>query len=618
MAPRTSASVLIGRLKPARGLINQPNAFLCPICTLSREAQPQFKQRASKRRIAERRCQSTIGTTTDARSELEQTLRELWRQNPDIARSPKLALALQGLQERQGAESIRVAILGLEQLNDDAHVAKSVLKTILADPLKDITPWEQEFDNQNPNKPVIFRVGPDRPEASNTLVSAGNPVLDLRVSCPGLNHLNLEVLCMRISPNTIISQHSDLSQPITDDSTQPPTTFPAHKTIVVANGLVGVSEAVKLTQGSDPAFIKTAVNLRGLSEDKNQAAFTVIDISQANSGIDRIRQGPQYAMEYERLWYSSNLPTLIEWLKSGAEPSEGSSTKQAVRHAITTYLAELKDRIRSKELTELASTQPSAARPLFTSSIASWAEGAHVELRDELDLAFTEKRWRKLGWWKLFWRVDDVAMLTNELLAQRFLPTAERELVYLAGRLAKQPDARIAYPQPTSQRLAIDTSNQEEQIITIARNSDDRTLAPKWPTHISFTRRYLQNETVPALQALAQKLVGQSLVTSGLATSLGALLYVSYSVTTIYEAAAVALLGVVYSSGRMQKKWERAREFWEGEVREEGRKAVKAAEESVVSAVAAVGNEGHHSTSDSLAKAKELYVRAEAALSRLK
>ena len=46
----------------------------------------------------------------------------------------------------------------------------------------------------------------------------------------------------------------------------------------------------------------------------------------------------------------------------------------------------------------------------------------------------------------------------------------------------------------------------------------------------------------------------------------------------LYEAGAVAAFGLVWSLRRMQKKWETARKFWEGEVREEGRKAVRAVE----------------------------------------
>jgi hypothetical protein len=61
-------------------------------------------------------------------------------------------------------------------------------------------------------------------------------------------------------------------------------------------------------------------------------------------------------------------------------------------------------------------------------------------------------------------------------------------------------------------------------------------------------------------------------------TALASLMYVSTLSTSVYEAGAVAALGIVWSLKRMQGKWETARKYWEGEVREEGRKAVRGVE----------------------------------------
>jgi hypothetical protein len=99
-----------------------------------------------------------------------------------------------------------------------------------------------------------------------------------------------------------------------------------------------------------------------------------------------------------------------------------------------------------------------------------------------------------------------------------------------------------------------------------------------WPLNIPLTRSYLTTDTVPALQALAQKLVLQTLTTSSFVSAFAALTYVSTLSTGLYEAGAVAAVGIVWSLRRMQGKWETARKFWEGEVREEGRKAVRSVE----------------------------------------
>ena len=249
--------------------------------------------------------------------------------------------------------------------------------------------------------------------------------------------------------------------------------------------------------------------------------------------------------------------------------------------------------------------------------LSTWAQDAHQELQEQLDVAFTGRKWRKLGWWKLFWRVDDVGMLSSEILAQRFLPGAERGIIYLAGRLREAritDDApeRLTYPGPAPAPLPLENGGS-------APSAPTPELEGKWPTHIPFTRNYLLGGTVPALQALAQKLVTQSLATSALTTSLGVLTYLS--AFSAYEAGTIAALGIVWSMRRLQKKWETARSYWEGEVREEARKAVRASEASVAQALDA-STSGHRGEGDEaigeLGEVRQLVRRAEDALTRLR
>jgi hypothetical protein len=89
-------------------------------------------------------------------------------------------------------------------------------------------------------------------------------------------------------------------------------------------------------------------------------------------------------------------------------------------------------------------------------------------------------------------------------------------------------------------------------------------------------------------------------------------MYVSSVSTGLYECGAVAALGVVWSLRRMQGKWETARKFWEGEVREEGRKAVRGVE-SVVGDVLITSQPSLGGDAE-LQKAQEAVDRAEAAL----
>jgi hypothetical protein len=139
----------------------------------------------------------------------------------------------------------------------------------------------------------------------------------------------------------------------------------------------------------------------------------------------------------------------------------------------------------------------------------------------------------------------------------------------------------------------------------------------KWPTHISFTRNYLQGRTVPALQALAQKLVLQSAGSAALSTALAGLTYLS--AFGAYESGAIAALGLVWSLRRLQLKWETARDFWQEEVREEGRKSIRATEAGIAEVIdrATKSQSSQTETANELRKAREIIQRAEDALSRL-
>jgi hypothetical protein len=93
-------------------------------------------------------------------------------------------------------------------------------------------------------------------------------------------------------------------------------------------------------------------------------------------------------------------------------------------------------------------------------------------------------------------------------------------------------------------------------------------------------------------------------------------MYISSVSTGLYECGAVAALGIVWSLRRMQGKWETARTFWEGEVREEGRKAVRGVE-GVIGDVL-VTTQPQLQGDAELQKAREAVERAEAALAATK
>lgn len=547
----------------------------------------------------------------------------------------RLQLAIQGLRQTPGQEAIRVAILGIANSSEGRDVARKVLKALVVDPLVDEQEWEKRLDEHDTSRPLMIRVGPSHGNVTRLELSKDLPDV-LEVSSAELNGLNLELLLMDVEVPvngsgvaTVQALEEAVLVPTVDvasaDNHTTPLTAPVHQALLVADGLTGAVGISGLPILDSSDAITAAVNLKGFTKEQLGANFTVIDTSLAEEAIRLFRRGPQNAMEYEHRWSASNLGVLAAWLKAGLKAADDEATKPALRKLIASVLQGAASAIdaesTSKTLSrELSASMSSPQARAMNESLSKWAQNAHAELQEQLDLAFSGRRWRKLGWWKLFWRVDDVAMLTNEILSQRFLPTSEQELVYLAGRIAQLQGEAGQYSQPTSSREAASEqiptdSGKNTPIIPTA----PRSRLPKWPGHIAFTRRYIQNETVPALQSLAQQLVVQSLATSSLTSCLAALLYVSSFSSTVFEAGAVAALGIVYSLGRMQKKWETAREFWEGEVREEGRKAVRAAEESAAEVLDGVKQDTLSAQRiKELEHASELVAKAEDALARLK
>ncbi|KAG6012477.1 hypothetical protein E4U54_007505 [Claviceps lovelessii] len=661
--PRSSHHRLL--LRHTRLLSPSPSA--CPVCANASPTRPPrtTRTRAPRRDATSRRYLSSTPARPDPRAELESTLLELQKHSPSLINPSRLQLALQGLRQEAGSEIVRIAILGLAGGPGAGPTARRVLRALLADPLQEEQPWERELATRSETqKPLVVRVGPPRRHAVSLKIEKETGLDEMHVSSPLLDGLNLEFLLMEGvsvpygAPGETMTTMTTTATTTTTTTTSvkaledailvpaveipsaadrmSPISTPVHQALLVADGLSGavsMTALLPVAAHEEAGSIAAAVQFEGLRLDSPQlgrTTFDIIDVSLAEQGVRLFRQGPQHGMDYERLWFASNIPVLMDWLKKGASSSSAGETRPAVRKLIASLLQNTLSEARRLEARSRPASEASAEAidshdpqvAALSERLADWAQCAHSELQEELDLAFGGRRWRRLGWWQLFWRVDDVAMLTHELLSQRFMPTAEQELVYLTGRIAQLRGGSPAeYPQPTpscGDARIVDIESGSDGARAVVPTSSSSSVRPKWPGHIAFTRRYLQNETVPALQSLAQRLVLQSLGTSGVATSLAALLYMSSLSSTVYEAGAVAALGIVYSLGRVQKKWDAARTFWEGEVREEGRKAVRAAEKSV--AVVLESDEAGLEVdgAERLDRTKELVARAEDALARMK
>ncbi|KAI0459987.1 hypothetical protein F5B21DRAFT_204891 [Xylaria acuta] len=638
-----------------KGYAHPERQSTCFFCSLSPDFGRARVARHPKKRAPPahaRRFETTIATTPvdakiaetekiDPRKELESILLNLQTHTANHVNLSRLQLALDGLRQKPGDESIRVAILGLTDESTPTNTAKEVLRLLLSDPLKDPEAWEREVEQHDLAEPMIIRIGAEnRGSEPAVSLTKGNLLQEINVSSATLDGHNIEILFAETNPflpvldKSVIDGFEDtvlvptVDIPTSNTGRYTPVTTPVHKALVVADGIRGAASVLSMPTLENPDVLKYAVNIPEYKPtEASPLPFTLIDTRTARIGLDLVRRDIGNAIEYEHLWFQSNVPKLVDWLKADILTTPDNVTKPPVRELIASLLRNTSASIRAEEI-RLLKLSPSSINTridprTIESGLDEWAESAHSELQDQLDVAFSGGRWRKLGWWKLFWRVDDVGMLTSDILAQRFLPEAERNSIFLAGRMREAGFTLFkslrTSPCPNETPVAGSQPSNPAANSDLAKPSRQET---NWPMNIPDTRSYLQNETVPALQALAQKLVFQTLSTSGLMTALGALAYVGTLTTTLYEAGAVAALGIVWSMRRMQKQWETARDFWEGEVREEGRKAVKGVEEAMASALTGSSKRAIEKDAadiqDSLTKAKDLVTRAEKVLEELK
>ncbi|KAF1834092.1 hypothetical protein BDW02DRAFT_569364 [Decorospora gaudefroyi] len=506
----------------------------------------------------------------------------------------RLQLALRGLAAHDAVT--RIAVLGL----DSQLSARRLARLLLADPLGAEEAWEKELANAGPGEErgaVLLKYG----DASDAQSPSPSSLYEL-VPVPSrvLQSHNLEVLVSTLNVNDANATPHVPTESSTESLLVPklqatsarglPVPFPVHKTVVLAEGLDTAIAfgrfSAHITAETD-TLVKVAVDLPAPSEEARadpQAGSAPVNIDVGTEALDSFRESIQNSVVYERGWFRSGLPILSSWLLQGLQPSD--TVKPAVKSLIASIADQVEmsitkeDTARLQELVSIPTSQDVTAS--IVDHLESWAETSHAELRDELDEAFSAKNWHKLSWWKLFWRVDDVTMISTEILERRWLVSAEKSSIFLAGRMnqagfsdGRDQPAAAHIPEATTQDTAPTAKNPRTDLSTNVRGPT------RWSEHISTARTELIDDTVPPLQALAQRLILQTFSTTSLSSAASAILYASMSSFSVFEASAVAALGLTFSLRRMQSLWEGARESWQGTVREEGRRTLKHTEEAV-------------------------------------
>lgn len=539
-----------------------------------------------------------ISNLKPSRAQLLNTLKELNKYASSYVNQSRLQLALRGLEQKCGEETIRIAVLCVAGRNSSFQRAKQIIQLLLADPLKTQEKWEQ-FLLSKFSQALLLIVGP---EPSVDTLKENNFVQELHVSSPLLNGQRIEILVMESDlPTNRLDEEISLEAflvpsvkiPSSDSGRYSIIRTPVHRTLLISEGLLGAINLLKIPIDFHRRdIIETAIDFTVPDCQKSSIPSNFIDVALAAKALESFREHSSNISQFETSWSLSGLPKIQSWLQQGIISTSigmnvylqsliGSLLEDTMR-AIEDEEAQLFTKELSKKVSQNDITR-------LHEELKNWASRSHSELQDKLELAFEGKRWHKLIWWKLFWRVDDITLVASEILNEHFLLNAEQEAVFLAGRIAECgfSEGRVLAPLESCASEGIDDKiskaqlgekPQPPQVIDfISSNGNESQLHMKnqcWPKHITAARLYLSQLKIPPLQALGQRLVIQTICTSLLASTLSGLAFISSASLDLYEVGVMASLGILFGLRRMQRTWENTRDIWKEEVREEGRIAL--------------------------------------------
>ncbi|KAI5293632.1 hypothetical protein KEM55_006997, partial [Ascosphaera atra] len=335
--------------------------------------------------------------------------------------------------------------------------------------------------------------------------------------------------------------------------------FPVHKTLVCGNGINDVLLYSNIINHADVSKYTTSIqatfhaHARGEQASTTASGVSLVDTDRALAGLGKFRESAKNAPEYQRDWSDSNVQPLVEWL-SDQRPENGlrAAIKDQVRSLIEDSERSIQQAQTKAVQTAQALTVPESVRAELHAAVDSWAERNHTELREELAKGFASSQWRNLAWWKLFWHADDVGMITEKVLRERWLKKAENETIWMGGRLKQAglltedpsvvPEKIEEVVEPTTQETAKEGEVAEKS--QNGRPEEQSRPVTLWPSSLARARTDLINTSIPPLQALTQDLVFFSISTTTLTSALSVLYYFWDPTTTVYEAGITGTIGL--------------------------------------------------------------------------
>lgn len=605
--------------------------FFCPSCTTWRTTKPPPPSFSRPSRLTTgiaRRCASTLSSTTavNATKNVPTRYRDLYGALGEVRKKAsahvnisRLQLALQGLES--DTPTTRVAFLGLNV----QQTARRLVRLLLADPLVDQESWENELleAEEDTSQGLLIRFG----QASNpSLPKPRTTIPVLYVPSNVLERNNIEILVASVTsrskrelsltglpavtPDVFLSP--SIGTPTAANGRQTTISQPVHSSTVVAQGLdemmiaTALITSMNFATDEDREAIGLTVNLENLKQ-RAPGQVLLVDAAQAEEGLEAFRRSVTEAQSYEHKWVDSGLPGLLDWLTRSSATQSTASIPKPLKQLISSILSTATHNLKTEAVLETQSNKSrsvsAATQAQLEESIEEFSRLAHQELQSGLASAWSSRNWRKLAWYKLFWRVDDVGLIITDLVTNTWLPRTERAVYELSGRLSQagispmdvsaapsqEAGAEMSIPSTTSiaeptpilqAQSSLATDPPVEPVIINTGGVTELKMAPvaapiPLSSSISRTRTVQMEQAIIGLTSTAQQIVLKTLSLSGMSAGLSALTYASLSTGGIYEAGTIVALGTIYALWRMQGDWHKATKALEDDLLDEGRTAIQ-------------------------------------------
>ena len=584
------------------------NLFFCPSCSLWRT------QSLGQRAIGINRA-STFASSTAVNATknipprnlpLLKSLGEVKKKAYGQVNLSRLQLAIQSLESER--PTTRVAVLSLNA----PDTAKRLVRLLLADALEPEGEWEKQLlsENNDCSEGLIIRFGET---ANPSLRQARQPLPTLLVPSALLQQNNIEILVSSLTApvagNGAPSASTDaflsptIRTPSSASGRQSTINQPVHRSLLIANGLGELIQATEVlasarfNTSSERQMVAVALCLEGAKLPGEEDSVTLFDVSKAEAGLDAIRSSLTKATTYEHNWLDSGILSLSSWL-SQASTTDSTFLSAPVKNLIVSVLDIASANLSLQETEAIHATQLSSMHPNTFSNleaaITDFSHQSHKELQSGLATAWSSRNWRKLAWYKLFWRIDDVEMIVTDLVSKSWLPRTEKAVYEISGRLLQAGvpptvlatergliDQTPAEEAENSSKLPVIATNQTlatadvntgvipfsaVRSIRLLENTPPKSIGPTTmpepnpvpmplTTLITSARSSIIAKSITTLTATAQQLVLRTLSISGLSAGLSGLFYLSVTPGSIYESATIVALGTVFALRRMQRDW---------------------------------------------------------------